>query len=199
VAERDSRLVNLSKLLSLVLRHDPSVLGLELDPAGWVPVDALLAALAKHGRPVERSHLERLVRENDKQRFAFSADGAFLRANQGHTVSVALGYAPEPPPATLYHGTVGRFLRSIRAQGLRKGKRQHVHLSVTPMLAESVGKRRGRPIVLEIDAGLMASAGYEFLRAPNGVWLTDHVPARFVRVPAPDPAPPSPRLRRRTR
>jgi putative RNA 2'-phosphotransferase len=190
VAEHDSRSVKLSKLLSLVLRHDPSALGLELDAAGWVRVDALLAALGKHGRPLERADLERLVRENDKQRFAFSADGAFLRANQGHSVSVVLGYATEPPPAKLYHGTAARFLRSIRTYGLRKGKRQHVHLSVTPELAESVGRRRGRPIVLEIEAGRMASAGYEFLRAPNGVWLTDHVPPQFVRTPVLERAPP---------
>ncbi len=94
-----------SKFLSLVLRHKPETLGLTLDEAGWVSVDTLLAALARHGRALSRTKLETIVSTNDKQRFAFSDDGTRIRANQGHSVEVELGYEPAEPPPVLYHRT----------------------------------------------------------------------------------------------
>lgn len=173
--------VALSKLLSFVLRHDPASIGLSLDREGWANVELLLEALARSGHPVDRAELEALVRDSDKQRFAFSPDGALIRANQGHSVDVELGYTPLAPPAVLYHGTVARFLPSIREHGLRKGERHHVHLSATRELAEAVGARRGRPVVLEVDAARMEEQGHEFFRSENGVWLTSHVPPEFLR------------------
>jgi putative RNA 2'-phosphotransferase len=171
-----------SKFLSLVLRHDPGAVGLALDASGWIEVGVLLEALAQHGHAMERVELERLVRENDKQRFAFSPDGLRIRANQGHSLDVDLGYVATCPPDVLYHGTVERFLPSIRGDGLLRGKRRHVHLSETRDLALSVGRRRGRPMVIEVDAAAMAREGHVFFRAENGVWLTSHVPARFLRL-----------------
>ena len=106
----DRRLVALSKFLSLVLRHQPERIGIALDDAGWVAVDQLLCACAAYGQSLTRDDLEWTVRENDKQRFAFSPDGLRIRASQGHSVAVALDYEPCPPPAVLYHGTVARFL-----------------------------------------------------------------------------------------
>jgi len=164
-----------------VLRHDPGAAGLTLGDGGWVEVDALLDALARNGKPIDRVTLEQLVRENDKQRFALSSDGLRIRASQGHSVGVELGYAASPPPELLYHGTVEPFLASIRVGGLLRGARQHVHLSETPDVAVSVGRRRGPPVVIEVDAGTMAREGHEFFRSDNGVWLTSHVPARFLR------------------
>jgi hypothetical protein len=41
--DMNTTLVELSKFLSLVLRHKPDVLGLVLDPQGWIPVADLLA------------------------------------------------------------------------------------------------------------------------------------------------------------
>lgn len=170
-----------SKFLSFVLRHEPGAVGLELSKEGWVLVEDLLSALREHGRPLARVELEAIVATNDKQRFAFSADGARIRANQGHSVDVELGYDITAPPAVLYHGTVERFLASIRRNGLQKRERHHVHLSATPETAVAVGRRRGRPIVLEVAAAVMASRGFVFYRSENGVWLTDHVPPAFLR------------------
>jgi hypothetical protein len=39
--------------------------------------------------------------------------------------SIELGHAQAAPPATLYHGTVERFLPSIRERGLVRGQRHH--------------------------------------------------------------------------
>jgi len=143
-------------------------------------VDELLHALASHGKPLARADLESIVASNDKRRFALNPDRSMIRANQGHSVQVDLALPATPPPDVLFHGTVELYLPSIRAQGLLKGKRHHVHLSATRELAVIVGKRRGEPCVLEIDARRMAASGLVFYRSENGVWLTDHVPPRFV-------------------
>jgi putative RNA 2'-phosphotransferase len=172
--------VRVSKRLSYVLRHRPESVGLTLDPRGWVAVDDLLAALAAHGLPVTRAELEHVVATNDKRRFALDPTGSFIRASQGHSVAVELGYQPVPPPAELFHGTVDRFLDAIRREGLRPGGRHAVHLSPDRPTAEAVGARRGRPVVLRIDAATMADDGYLFCRSANGVWLVDAVPPRYL-------------------
>lgn len=168
--------IRLSKTLSLVLRHDPQHLGLQLDPGGWVEVDDLLARLSSTGKEVSRERLETVVAENNKQRFSFSEDGLRIRANQGHSVPVDLGLSPLEPPEVLYHGTATRFLESILEKGLLPGSRQHVHLSHEKETAVTVGRRHGKPAVLTVRAGEMHRKGTAFFRSDNGVWLTDHVP-----------------------
>jgi putative RNA 2'-phosphotransferase len=180
--------VRVSKRLSHVLRHQPGSVGLTLDEAGWVDVDALLSALARHGLPLTRDELGHVVATNDKRRFSFDATGTRIRASQGHSRPVDLGYAPARPPDVLFHGTVGRFLPAILAEGLRPGSRHAVHLSPDAATARTVGARRGRPVVLRVDAAAMATDGHAFSRSDNGVWLTDAVPPRYLRVD--DPAPP---------
>ncbi|MFI7385305.1 RNA 2'-phosphotransferase [Streptomyces sp. NPDC049813] len=177
----EQRTVKVSKYLSKHLRHQPERIGLSLDEAGWVEIDELLAAAAAHGFPVSRAELDRAVAENDKRRFA--VDGSRIRANQGHTVQVDLGLAAEQPPAYLYHGTVGRFLDAIRAEGLRPMDRHDVHLSADRETATRVGARRGRPVLLSVDAGTMHRDGHTFRVSANGVWLTAAVPARYLRFP----------------
>jgi putative RNA 2'-phosphotransferase len=178
----NDKIVKISKFLSLVLRHQPDKIGIELDSAGWVSVDALLRACANHRTPITREELEFVVLNNDKKRFALSEDGKRIRANQGHSVEVELDYAPSVPPEILYHGTADRFLPAIQTQGLLKGKRHHVHLSREESTAFNVGQRHGKPVVLEIRAGDLHRTGQPFYVSANGVWLTDHVPAEFLEV-----------------
>jgi putative RNA 2'-phosphotransferase len=179
----DASFTKLSKLLSLVLRHKPQAIGISLDEAGWVDVEELINAINASGQQIDHELLVRIVRENDKQRFAFSEDGLQIRANQGHSVEIDLGLSPAEPPALLFHGTVGNFLDSIRVKGLIAGKRQHVHLSADMQTATIVGKRRGIPVVLTVDAGRMAADGMQFFVSQNGVWLTSHVPVTYINFP----------------
>ena len=167
--------VRRSKRLSYVLRHAPDSVGLTLDAAGWADVDTLLAALGW-----TRAELERVVATNDKRRFALDDTGSRIRASQGHSVGVELGYVGEQPPGELFHGTTERFLSSILAEGLRPGRRHAVHLSADVSTARTVGARRGRPVVLRVDAASLAAAGARFTRSANGVWLVDAVPARYL-------------------
>ena len=176
-------LVRLSKFLSLVLRHEPQRIGITLDDNGWVSVDDLLAAAERAGNPISREQLDRVVAENDKKRFAFSPDGARIRASQGHSVEVDLGLPPVVPPERLFHGTATRFLDAIRAEGLRPQSRQHVHLSPDEETATKVGQRHGKPAILIVLAGAMHRDGHVFYRSDNGVWLTEAVPARYLEFP----------------
>ncbi|MFV8751858.1 alpha/beta fold hydrolase [Nannocystaceae bacterium ST9] len=180
MADTDLRGEHLGKLLAWLLRHAPEAIDLRLDPAGWVAIDELLAALARHGRDVSFATLEREVASDDKQRFTISTDRLRIRAAQGHSIPIDLGLEPIEPPERLFHGTPSRFVAAIRERGLDRGKRHHVHLSGDPATAVSVGRRRGRPVVFEIAARVMHAAGHRFYRSDNGVWLTDFVPARFL-------------------
>jgi putative RNA 2'-phosphotransferase len=172
--------VRVSKRLSYVLRHRPESIGVRLDAAGWVDVAALLAALARHGLPLTRAELEHVVAGNDKRRFAFDRTGTRIRASQGHSVAVSLGYEATRPPDELFHGTVERFLPAILDEGLRPGNRHAVHLSPDIRTARTVGARRGRPVVLRVDAAAMAADGRTFTRSANGVWLVDAVPPAYL-------------------
>lgn len=176
----ERRTVTVSKYLSKHLRHEPDRIGISLDEHGWVAVDELLRACARHGFTLTRDDLDHVVAVNDKQRFTL--DGDRIRANQGHSLTVDLGLPPAEPPAYLYHGTVARVLDAIRAEGLRPMDRHHVHLSPDRETAVRVGARRGTPVVLAVDAGAMHRAGHLFHVSANGVWLTDAVPPAFLRL-----------------
>src|SRR5438046_3056130 len=125
----DRNLVTVSKFLAKYLRHAPAALGLTLQPGGWVAVDDLLAASEKAGFPIAYDELIECVETNDKKRFSFDETGDLIRANQGHSVEVDLQLDEREPPEILFHGTVERFLASILNEGLKKGRRHHVHLS----------------------------------------------------------------------
>jgi len=170
----------ISKFLSYVLRHHPESIGIKLDKAGWTDVSGLLEAAERGGFPISLDELKAVVRENDKQRFSLSEDCTKIRANQGHTIPVDLGYKPTIPPKVLYHGTAQKNLNSIRKTGLTRGSRHHVHLCADPEAAEKVGRRYGKPIVLEIEAGKMYADGHKFYLSPNGVWLTEFVPPHYL-------------------
>ena len=177
----ERRTVKVSKYLSKHLRHQPERIGLTLDEAGWVEIDELIAACAAHGFRVTRDELDHVVAANDKKRFAI--DGTRIRASQGHSVEVDLGLESAVPPSYLYHGTVARSLDAIRAEGLRPMNRHDVHLSADRETATRVGARRGRPVVLSVDAGAMHRDGHVFHLSANGVWLTKSVPPRYLRFP----------------
>lgn len=162
--------VALSKKMSWALRHAPEAAGVTLDRAGWVALAELATALGATPEAIRA-----VVATSPKQRFAISEDGLRVRAQQGHTTSVELDHEAQSPPARLYHGTHVGAVEAIRREGLRPMGRHHVHLSAELGPAREVGARRGRPVVLGIDAAGMAARGVVFRRTPNGVWLVDAV------------------------
>jgi len=185
-------LVAVSRALSKVLRHDPGSVDVRLDENGWTDVQQLLVKLnrAKHHMGASKrlrtlpdfTHelLLDVVAANDKGRFALSDDGRRIRAVQGHSVSVDLGYPVVTPPETLFHGTAAENWPAISAGGLVRGTRHAVHLSIDAESARRVGARHGRPVVLQIQAGQMHRDGHQFSCADNGVWLVASVPVVYI-------------------
>jgi putative RNA 2'-phosphotransferase len=178
---RGKALKTTSKFLSLVLRHNPESIGLTLDPQGWASVDMLISLAGASGTELTTDIIREVVATSDKQRFALSSDGLRIRANQGHSVPVELNLPAIAPPEILFHGTTPKFVPSIEREGLLPGLRNHVHLSSDNETAVRVGSRHGKPIVLQVRAQVMFSAGFVFFRSENGVWLTTNVPPEFIR------------------
>ena len=173
-------LTRISKYMSLILRHKPQVIGIQLDAHGWADVNALLAGISKK-YPINRDILEEIVQSDEKQRYSLSEDGTKIRANQGHSIQVDVELPLAEPPETLYHGTAQRFAASIEAQGLLPQNRLYVHLSPDPETAEKVGRRHGEPVIYLVAAGQMYRDGYRFYLSANGVWLTKVVPAPYLK------------------
>ena len=173
-------LTRISKYMSLILRHKPQVIGIQLDAHGWADVNALLAGISKK-YPINRDILEEIVQSDEKQRYSFNEDGTKIRANQGHSIQVDVELTLAEPPETLYHGTAQRFAASIEAQGLFPQNRLYVHLSPDPETAEKVGRRHGEPVIYLVAAGQMYRDGYLFYLSANGVWLTKVVPAPYLK------------------
>ena len=171
-----------SKFLSLVLRHNPDHIGIQLDSAGWTSVERLLDQMKQHRHRITRDELKYVVENNDKQRFEFSNDGESIRATQGHSVSVDLDHPEATPPDFLFHGTPEQAVDSILATGLKPMQRHHVHLHQDRSLAKNVGGRRGKPVLLRINAQSMAQQNHVFYVTPNQVWLVAHVPPEFIEV-----------------
>jgi putative RNA 2'-phosphotransferase len=178
----DKNIIRISKYLSLILRHQPDVAGIQLDENGWTNVNELIERIHEE-RPqlkLDLEVLDQVVETNNKKRFAFSEDKTSIRASQGHSLKIDMQFEAVDPPEFLYHGTATRFVNSIRKQGLQKRGRQHVHLSAERETAISVGSRHGVPVILTVSSKTMQQAGHEFYQSANGVWLTDHVPNKFL-------------------
>ena len=175
--------VKISKFMSLVLRHKPETINLTLDKNGWASVDDLIRKMnGLRVFDINRATLNEVVATNDKKRFAFNDDGTKIRASQGHSIKdVDLDLKPVMPPEMLYHGTAAHNSEVVHKEGIIKMGRNHVHLSSAVDTAIKVGSRHGQPLVLIVDAKKMYDNGHVFYLSENKVWLTDHVPAIFLK------------------
>ena len=170
----------ISKFLSYVLRHKPESIDLKLDGNGWAETNDLLEKMKANTFEVSAEMLEHIVATNNKQRFSFNENKTKIRASQGHSINVELNLKAATPPEYLYHGTGEKFVSSILANGLQKRERQQVHLSKDTETAIEVGQRHGKPRVFIVEAAHMCSEGFLFYLSDNNIWLTDHVPAKYL-------------------
>lgn len=174
-------LVKLGKYLSLILRHKPDVIGIELDKYGWAVIDELIEGINKTGRFINEEILDEIVETNNKKRYQYNDDHTKIRANQGHSINVNVDLQERIPPNPLYHGTALNYLDKIKQLGITKMNRLHVHLSKDIETAKNVGKRHGQPIVLVIDTKAMVEDGYVFYFSNNGVWLCNDIDYKYIK------------------
>jgi putative RNA 2'-phosphotransferase len=173
--------INISKFLSLVLRHQPETIAITLDQNGWTDVKDLIEKVNNFGIKFDRETLNHIVATNPKKRFTFNDTLDKIRASQGHSVEIELGYTNQKPPKILFHGTAEKFVQSILNTGLEKGNRQQVHLSADIETAIKVGQRHGKPFVFKVLAEQMYDDKFEFFISDNGVWLTDNIPTKYLK------------------
>ena len=184
------RQTEISKAMTVVLRHRAKDLGLPIRSDGFLCVYELLGTPELSELRCTVKEVYRVAQDSKKGRFALGeVDGALvIRATQGHSMReiaeeellepVVLG-APDFPTVVV-HGTRLKRWRSIKEYGLLAGGwrgqsgRNHVHFADGwPMSARC---KSGMPSNSEIGIflGLRASLsrGLRLWRSENGVILT---------------------------
>lgn len=170
---------DVSKFISLILRHKPETIGITLDEHGWANVEELIAGIAAQ-QPFSMEMLEDIVKTDNKQRYSFNEDKTLIRANQGHSIPVDVELEEKTPPDILYHGTGIKYTESIDRHGLIPKSRLYVHLSPDYDTAVKVGQRHGKPVVYRVNTGKMSADGRKFYLSVNGVWLTKRVLPEYL-------------------
>ena len=178
----DRRMRNTSKFISLILRHNPQVIGISLDEHGWADVKELIDGINRtEGHSLDMDTLDEIVRTDEKQRYSFNEDHTLIRANQGHSIPVDVELEEKTPPDILWHGTGQKYVSSIDVQGLIPKSRLYVHLSSDMETARKVGSRHGRPVIYQVECRKMTEDGYRFFLSANRVWLTKEVPVEYLK------------------
>lgn len=175
----EMNLTEVSKYISLILRHKPEVIGITLDEHGWADVTELIKGIEKDHKGFNMGILEEIVRTDNKQRYSFNEDKTKIRANQGHSINVDVELQECTPPEYLYHGTGEKYVESIQKEGLKPKSRLYVHLSQDLDTAKNVGTRHGKCRIFVIDTKRMTEDGYKFYKSANNVWLTKEVPVSY--------------------
>ena len=174
-------LTDISRYISLILRHKPEVIGIKLDEHGWADVQQLISGIKKtRNKSFNMDMLEEIVQTDNKQRYSFNDDKTLIRANQGHSVKVDVELEEKTPPEFLWHGTGEKYVQSIDSVGLIPKGRLYVHLSKDENTALNVGKRHGKPVIYKVLSGQMSKDGFRFCLSKNGVWLIKEVPVRYL-------------------
>ena len=179
-----SRLVRLSKLMALILRHEPERFGIVLDPEGFTPVGELLEAVRKEMPDVVEADIRAVVETVEPQKQRYSIEDGDVRANYGHSVADRIAFEAAEPPEILFHGTGARALETILLNGLHPMNRQYVHLTEERDLALRVGGRHGKPRIVEVAAKRAPGEGVRFYQANKSFWLADKVPSKYLSTEA---------------
>jgi putative RNA 2'-phosphotransferase len=175
----DRQIIKKSKQLSWLLRHGAYNQGLEMDEAGWMNIDDLLAFFE-----MSRAELELIVSTDNKGRFQLV--GRRIRACQGHSVdnhavtregleASWLEYVGDQP---IWHGTTVATVQRIAHEGILPIRRTHVHCA--PARDSIVGKRATSEVILDISPAKIREAGLRIFVAPNGVVLVRRIPPEAI-------------------
>ncbi len=126
------------------------------------------------------AQLKEIVETDEKGRYVFNDGFTKIKAAQGHSININLNLKSIEPPFVLFHGTSNVSIQNIKKQGIKKMNRQYVHLSKDEKTAMTVGMRHGFPVILKIKANAMYNDGLKFYLSENGVWLTEHIPVKYI-------------------
>lgn len=183
VQQNQNRNIELSKLLSWILRHGANEENLPIDTDGYIDVNDILKNRQFVSKKFSLNEIKVVVQNDKKQRFALDvmANGGFrIKANQGHSMSnvqmtmSVIDDATKLPIAV--HGTYYRFWDKIKAEGLKRMNRNHIHLTETEHFSGNVsGFRSSSEILIYINVSKAMSDGVVFYRSANNVILTEGI------------------------
>lgn len=168
--------------LCRLLRHEPELVGLQVDAEGWADLDELVRKVKKYS--LTRELVQEIVETDDKGRYRISPDGNRIKCCQGHSIDwVKPRLEVREPPEFLYHGTTAKAWGLIQGSGgIQKMGRHHVHLHDDEDMAWNSANRRKQEkgVVLVIAAKEMHDAGMAFLTSENEIWFTEEVPVSYI-------------------
>src|ERR1017187_1123804 len=171
------------RLLHMVLRHNPAMIGLELDERASVSVDKVIQRAAEAGRPLTRTDICVIMRRTNRYVFVDKAE-LNVRAAYGHSLGTRLCSLfgnPQPPAGLLFHGTASSNSSAILQKGIDRMTRDHAFLTAQPAIAASYGKRRSpEASVVVVDAVKMYRECRSTYAAHDGTWLVEQVDPRYI-------------------
>ncbi|WP_405377393.1 RNA 2'-phosphotransferase [Nonlabens sp. Asnod3-A02] len=170
----------ISKLISYWLRHKPEDGNIQVDRFGWAEIQSVIKALNSNNIDFNENQLIELNNSFDKIRWKIDLEKLRIKATHGHSISIEQEVSSEIPNKILFHGTASKNLRGIIKNGLISGQRQYVHLSEDIEMANEVGKRHGKPFLIEINTTKLIENGWEFFKTQQNVWLTKDIPSKYL-------------------
>lgn len=184
IQSKHNRNVELSKLMSWILRHGANKEALPIDTnTGFIDVDVMLKHREFISKRYTLDEIKSVVSNDRKQRFTLDIqpNGKIrIKANQGHSmanVQITLNKIDDPSKIPIaVHGTYYRFWEKIKAEGLKKMNRNHIHLTEHERFnSNTSGFRSNSQILIYIDVSKAMTDGIVFYRSENNVILTEGI------------------------
>merc|ERR1712107_779369 len=164
--------VRLSQALSWLLRHNAEKEGFVFLEGGFLPVQEVLKHKRFRGGGYTLEDVQAVVAECPKQRFSLKT------SQEGHsisTVEVDLEEVVDPSQTpVVIHGTYLRNWDAIKAGGLSRMTRNHIHFSAGEPGQDGVisGMRKTADLKIYMDMSKAMAAGLRFFRSANNVILS---------------------------
>lgn len=178
VVLEEERTEKLGRLVAGALRHFPDDLGLDMNPRGWVDLDALSVVIGTRYSWTNKRLVIALVQSDPKERYEIR-EGK-IRAKYGHSVDVDLDY-PLNELSDLYYGANEEEADRILEVGLKSTTQRYVHLSTTPEKAWYVGTfRTNSPQVIRVDAQAAQKAGVKMMTVSDNIAISENVPPEYL-------------------
>ena len=176
-------LERIGRTMAGVLRHFPEKFDLTMDTQGFIELREFISAIQMKQRRLQwlrPHHIIAIIETDPKGRYEYR-DGN-IRATYGHSIDLELDLPTEDIPEKLYYPTTQEEVDIVLETGLRPSDRKKVHLSKSYQNAQGAGKvRTADPVILEINTSEAQAAGIVFQRAGKIIYLTDSVPAKFIK------------------
>jgi putative RNA 2'-phosphotransferase len=177
----DKLFSQISKFLSYILRHHPEKFNLSLDKKGFAKIRDILIILNRKYKTqkIDTNFIKELIKKSDKKRFEIVEDK--IRAFYGHSIKNKIRmHKVDQVPINLFHGTSLNRYQKIKREGLKRKKRQYVHLSESVETAYSVGKRKtNQPVILIIDSVSAQKHAIPFYKSGD-MYLADYIPPKYI-------------------